>query len=259
MTRQTGRGWMPDVDQALSPNKKTGRDGHAIEGAVMHIMDGSYQGSINWLINPVSGVSSHFAVALDGRITQLVNIFDTAYTNGLSWSTKNNCWIDPENNAVKPSWKRLRPPINPNYQTVTIEHEGRKNQVWTDAMYAADRRILLYVASQVPGLAFVAHDTLIGHNEISPVARPYCPGPGVDFNRIVASLAAEPDWSKRWGTAWPYFASSGIALAWRDAWRAGTILGAATSDELPIRGGLVRCFEAGYVAYFGGRTKVGIW
>lgn len=59
----------------------------------------------------------------------------------------------------------------------------------------------------------------------------------------------EPDWAARWGTAYPYFAGSGIATAWRDAWRLGTELGPAVSDEMSISVGVVRNFYNGFITY----------
>lgn len=252
MTLQTGMGWMPNVDQQLSPNIKKGRDGHLVEATCIHIMVGRYQGSIDWLCNPESGVSAHFAVSWEGKITQMVNIFDTAYANGLSWDKKRKTWIDPGGNAVDPSWKRLTPPVNPNFQTVSIEHEGYQNQVWNDAMYEADRRILVYVQSHFP-IIYVPHDTIIGHNEISPKLRPFCPGNGVDFAKL-AGLVQKPTedavlWSTRWGNKVHYFSDSGIARAWRDAWRLGNELGEARTDEYDIDGGVARSFHRGYITW----------
>jgi hypothetical protein len=251
MTRQIGPGWMPDVDQVISPNIMKGRAGLAIEAGCMHIMDGEYAESIEWLTSPKSGVSAHFGISLAGGITQMVNIFDTAYTNGLKWDAARKVWIDPEGNVVKPSWKRLRPPVNPNFQTFTIEHEGHKNQVWTPAMYEADRRILLYVQSQVPGLVFVPHDTLIGHNEISPVARPYCPGPGVDLAKIAASVTGEPDWRSEWGRAdYDQVKTWGIFTRWKQEYLAGHTLGhALTGEQLLIDGWVYQIFEYGVIRW----------
>jgi hypothetical protein len=184
MAVQTGRGWMPGVDQRISPNITKGRAGLAIRAAVIHIAQGSYAGSVSWLTNTASGVSAHFMVSKTGAITQMVNIFDTAYANGLSWNTLRNSWIDPDGNAVKPPWIGLKVPINPNFTTVSIEHEGFTGEPWTAAMYDADRRILQYIASQTP-LSYIPHDTLIGHNEISPLSRAQCPGSGVDFAKML--------------------------------------------------------------------------
>lgn len=186
---QTGRGWMPDVDQVPSPNIAEGRAGQTIQAGVIHIMDGSYSGSIEWLTGDESGTSAHFAVSDDGDITQMVNLFDTAFGNGLKWDKKRSCWLDPDGNVVTPAWPLLSPPVNPNYQTFSIEHEGRRGKVWTPAMYEADRRILLYVQSQTP-IVYIPHRTLIGHSELSPLLRPFCPGPGVELGRIAASVTA---------------------------------------------------------------------
>lgn len=52
----------------------------------------------------------------------------------------------------------------------------------------------------------------------------------------------------------------GIETAWRDAYRQGTKLGMAVSDELAIVGGVVRCFERGYITYSAASgAKVGKW
>lgn len=60
---------------------------------------------------------------------------------------------------------------------------------------------------------------------------------------------AEVDFATLWGTRQPYFMGSGVAQAWRDAYRQGTNLGAAVSDELSIDDGVVRIFEHGYITY----------
>lgn len=199
MAVQTGRGWMPGVDQRISPNITKGRGGLAIRAAVIHISEGGYAGSVSWLCNPASGVSAHFMVSKSGAITQMVNIFDTSYANGLSWNTLRNSWIDPDGNAVKPPWIGLVKPINPNYTTVSIEHEGFTGQVWTPAMYEADRKILQYIKSESP-MTFIAHDTVIGHNEISPISRARCPGTGFDFAKLVSSVTTPPPSELPFGT-----------------------------------------------------------
>lgn len=232
---------MPNVAQAISPNIFKGRAGLAIRAVCIHIAQGSYIGSVDWLTKTASGVSSHFMVAKDGRITQMVNLFDTAYANGLSWSTLRNSWIDPDGNAVKPSWIGLKVPINPNYTTVSVEHEGFTGEPWTPAMYDADRKILLYIQSQTP-LSYIPHDTLIGHNEISPLSRANCPGTGVDFAKMI-----EPDYAALWGPHYAYHHEWGIETAWRPV---AATLGEAQSDETGDHAGRVwRLFSRGAISY----------
>ncbi len=68
-------------------------------GLVVHIAEGSYEGTISWCKNPDSNVSCHFVTAADGRIAQLVDTKDGAWTqiNG------NNHWISVENEGHTPN------------------------------------------------------------------------------------------------------------------------------------------------------------
>lgn len=74
-------------------------------------------------------------------------------------------------------------------------------------------------------------------------------------------VATEPDWVQEWGTEQPYFMGSGIAQAWRDAWRLGTKLGQARTDEFSAADGrVIRAFEHGYIEYAPTTgTKVRLW
>lgn len=194
-------GWMTGISIKPAPksNYWTGRNGQTVRATVLHIAEGSYAGSVDWLTNPVSGVSAHFMVGPAGEITQMVSILDTSYANGLSWI--NGRWVDPEGNVVSPRWPGLIPGVNPNFQTVSIEHAGHSGDVWTAAMIAADARILKFVATVYP-MTWTVGDTLIGHRDISPVARAHCPGTGCPFDKIAAAAnsTAPPLWSGPPGT-----------------------------------------------------------
>lgn len=62
-------------------------------GLIVHIMQGSYGGSIAWGKNPDSDVSFHFANAKDGRLGQLVDTDVRAWTQG----SGNGRWLSVEN------------------------------------------------------------------------------------------------------------------------------------------------------------------
>lgn len=62
-------------------------------GVVIHIADGSFEGTISWQKNPTSQVSSHFVVDYDGKIAQVVDTADTAWTQ----QAGNGHWISVEN------------------------------------------------------------------------------------------------------------------------------------------------------------------
>lgn len=62
-------------------------------GLVLHIAEGSFDGTIAWMRNPASDVSSHFVIARDGRIAQMLDTGQTAWTQVAG----NGHWVSVEN------------------------------------------------------------------------------------------------------------------------------------------------------------------
>ena len=97
------------------------RDGSAITHVVIHTMQGSYAGSINWFLNFDSQVSSHYLMrSSDGQITQMVRDADKA------WHAR-----------------------SANAYSLGIEHEGFvDNPDWyTDVMYDESARLTAYMCN----------------------------------------------------------------------------------------------------------------
>lgn len=86
-------GWWTDL--ATSHPGTPNHGGPMVEqrGAVEHIAAGTYAGTIAWQMNPDAEVSSHFVVAKDGRITQMLDTTVTAWTQQLG----NGHWVSIEN------------------------------------------------------------------------------------------------------------------------------------------------------------------
>jgi N-acetyl-anhydromuramyl-L-alanine amidase AmpD len=183
--------WCPFATQKLinANNFMKGRNGRQVKAVVLHIAAGSLAGVFPTFNDPSRGTSAHFCIGKKGEIEQYVSVNDTAYGNGLKWDAVNKQWICPHNNVVTPSWQDLTPPDNPNWYTVSIEHEGMPADPWTPEMYDANLRLLLWLADQF-NLTYVAHRTLVGHSEIDPVDKSNCPGPNVEWDRMVADIAA---------------------------------------------------------------------
>jgi hypothetical protein len=179
---------MPGVDRVGVPDTNYSIGLSSRKAVCLHIVDGSYGSALSEFRRRGSQKSSHFVIAKSGTIAQCVSVLDTAYANGLSWSAWRKKWIDPEGAVVTPPWPGLTPPVNPNFQTVSIEREGHPNDIPTEAMTASTIRVLRWLREQFPTSLghFTPHVTLIGHFEISPINRAHCPGPYVDF----ASLAS---------------------------------------------------------------------
>jgi N-acetyl-anhydromuramyl-L-alanine amidase AmpD len=152
------------------PHFWQGRSGFAVKAVVLHIAQGSYEATYQTFLN--ENVSAHFCVAKDGRIAQFVSIDDSAWANG---------------DVNNPSWPDLIPNQNPNLYTISIEHEGFYTEPWTQPMYDANMKLLSWIRDQT-GIHYAQHHSLIGHYEIDSVNRANCPGPNVEWNRMVNDL-----------------------------------------------------------------------
>lgn len=171
-----------------SPNYSQGRGGQQIKGVCIHTMAGTYNGSISWFLNSGSQASSHYLVSLKGEITQMVNLADMAWTNGIKWKsgvpyTSTDRQLDI--NRLAPI-VRDNKNINPNQYTVTIELEGYPNDPVTTEMYDAVLKILRHVRDTY-GIKFSRYN-LIGHFEVDYINKPSCPGPRFNFDHVLNTL-----------------------------------------------------------------------
>ena len=164
-------------------NFRAGRPSHLrVEAVVIHLIDGSLQAADstfldNGLVNPRS---AHYAVSRTGAVHQYVDEADTAFHAG---------------RLVQPTWAGLKrgadgAPINPNFYTIGIEHEGRPQDDWPDAMYAASADLLRGIADRHPGLRPLSRAKVVMHREIR--ADKSCPGQVADLARLIAMAADQP-------------------------------------------------------------------
>lgn len=145
---------------------------HRPEAIVIHIMAGTLAGTDSWFSNPIAGVSAHYGIGKNGLIHQYVREEDTAFHAGT---------LD------RPSWTGLKRTasgmvVNPNHYTIGIEHEGRGNDVWTDAMTSASAALVAAIAARWGIPVDRAH--IIKHHEIRH-AKP-CPGDTAPMDRLIA-------------------------------------------------------------------------
>lgn len=149
-----------------SPNKRTGRSGYRPEAIVIHIMEGSLAGTDSWFKSTQSKVSAHYGIGQNGEIHQYVAEGDTAFHAGRTF----NC-----------TWKGRRPGVNPNSNTIGIEHEGHGDTVWSAKMYQASAQLLADIANRwsIP----LDRDHVVGHCEI--YGHKTCPGSKVDLDHLI--------------------------------------------------------------------------
>lgn len=152
-----------------TPNKEKGRRGYRPEAVVIHIMDGTLEGTDGWFRDPAARVSAHYGVGSAGDAHQYVAEMDTAWHAG---------------RRSEPSWKLIKPGVSPNLYTIGIEHEGRAETPWSTAMLEASARLAVEICNRwsIP----VDRDHVIGHREI--YARKSCPGRWIDLDQYVTRV-----------------------------------------------------------------------
>lgn len=153
-----------------SPNYTPGRAGRKPIAIVNHITAGLNPGALQWLQNPKARVSVHYLVSKKGEIFQLVKEEDTAWANGA---------------VNQPHWP-LYDGSNPNYYTLSIEHEALAGEGLTDRQYQAS----LWLHQQLInrwGIPIHA-DFIIGHYRIDSVNRKNCPGLNFPWDSLFADL-----------------------------------------------------------------------
>ncbi len=194
-TGSAGNGWCPfAVHRPINAGNFTvGRFGQPIKAVVLHVAAGPFTAIYPTFNRRFGLTSAHFAVSKAGVIEQYLSINDTAFANGLRFVKAQ--WYNTRGKVVYPAWPDIEPPVNPNFQTISIEHEGQPQEAWTPEMYAANNRLLVWIA-QDTGLTWTPYRTLIGHCHLDTADRPNCPGPSVDYARICED--ANKGEVKRW-------------------------------------------------------------
>ena len=118
---------------------KAHRTVQSLDKIVVHVTEGSFWGSVRWLKSPRAHASSHYVVARNGKIVQLVHLSDIAWHAG-HWDT--------------------------NEQSVGIEHEGFTYGPggFTDAQYRASARLAAWIARR--SLMPIDRRHLLGHRDV---------------------------------------------------------------------------------------------
>lgn len=155
-----------------SPNFNRGRQNYKPIAIVIHIMQGTLQGTGTWFSQPSSQVSAHYGVGKSGEIHRYVMETDVAWHAG---------------RVTDPDWKYLIKAgngnvVDPNLYTIGIEHEGNADSAWTDEMYNSSSALIADIAARwnIP----LDRDHIIGHHQIYAVKS--CPGEKVDLDQLIA-------------------------------------------------------------------------
>ena len=176
---------MPSPNQRERYCKKTKKT-FSPQIIVCHIMEGYYESGIGWLRNPASSASAHFVVSKKGEISQLVDILNMAWTQGVG--------VNPTNVIAK-----SKMPADPNAYCISIENEGfyyENKGALTEAQLAANIWLIGYIISEVKRRFNVIipadREHIIGHYELCPLRKPNCPGQNFQWDKIINALNPAP-------------------------------------------------------------------
>ena len=162
------------IRKACSPrNFMPGRPGGLHPAAiVIHISEGTLASADAWFNDDSAVVSAHYIVGRSGEVHQYVSEEDTAYHAG---------------SPVNPTWRLLRPHVNPNFYTVGIEHEGSAQDQWTDAQYATSAGLVGEIARRwsIP----IDADHIVMHREIR--GNKTCPGFVFSREKLLSLIPSE--------------------------------------------------------------------
>ena len=155
-------------------NFRKGRpEGLRPEAIVIHIMDGSFAAGESVFRDATTQKSAHYGISKSGEIHQYVDENDTAFHAGI---------------VVNPTWRLLKPRVNPNYYTIGIEHEGRPDDVRPEAQLSASASLLRDIAARWAIQLDKEH--VVRHREIR--ASKTCPGNWLDIQELLQRTPASP-------------------------------------------------------------------
>ncbi|MEA2533067.1 MAG: hypothetical protein QOJ93_878 [Actinomycetota bacterium] len=224
MARLSKATWRGEV-----PNRTPKGMDREILGVVLHIMEGTLDGSDSWFKNPKAQASSHFGVGKDGRTYQ---------------------WVDTEDKA----WAQAGG--NPSY--ISIENEGHLGDTLTDPQLNAVAEIVGWV-SQTHGVplhtADHPGDAGLGWHGMGGAAwggHSSCPGDSIVKQRdqILRKAGGK-------GTVHPMFDPAIGPIAAAAKWPDGGVLLVSPGGAVYALFGAPYCGGANGQPYFSGRQAAG--
>jgi N-acetyl-anhydromuramyl-L-alanine amidase AmpD len=171
---------MPIIAPRPSPNHSPRISGDPIDLVVLHATVGGFQGSLSWLRNPASEVSSHYLVSKQGDIVNLVDEVEMAWHAGVTF------------------W-RGRTDLNRYSVGIEIENlTGAKGFVGQDPWMAQQYEAVAWLVNNICERRHIPKDRrhIVTHAEIAP--RRKTDPAGFDLDELMRRIGgqvvvAEPD------------------------------------------------------------------
>lgn len=174
-----------------SPNHYNGRFGWKPDMLVCHQTGGtSAEAALKWYLNSGAQCSPHNVIDTNGDIYYLIDYDNASMCNGTKTVDGDHLYYKNATNSIVKSRK-----TNANYYTYSIEFvhcakgDITEEQV-KSAIWLLKNKIIPHAKSK--GVDFqVDRQHIIGHCEINPITRDFCPGKNFPYDRIIAGVIAK--------------------------------------------------------------------
>lgn len=150
----------------ITTNKTKGRNGQKIEAVVIHISEGTLEGTKSWILKKESNVSYHYLIGKNGEVVQFLDLEDTAWHAGI---------------VKNPTWTKIKKGINPNSYTVGVAFAGfsREKPSITQIITVAFYIKMICVKYNIE----INQENIIPHNAIRNDKE--CPGQNIDVKALI--------------------------------------------------------------------------
>ncbi len=184
---RSGPGWCPFATQVegvtqftIGGETKVGFCDHTAGGFFTTLADGGFWNR--------QGYSVHFGISRKGEVCQIVNIFDTAWAQGLDSrgqpvgpTSPGITWLPFDQMGKRSPNNYLISTEHEDYELVNGVSHSIPGSQWTDAEFDADRRVKAWCIAEtqrVKGADLMKFgiDSLASHHMFDPVNRAYCAG-----------------------------------------------------------------------------------
>ena len=171
-----------------SPNHFNGRNGWKADMIVFHQTGGTTAAfALSWYLRQGSNCSPHFVIDTNGDVYQLVDLDNGAWCNGTGTDPNQKLYYGLATSKLVKARK-----TNANYYTYSMEFVHCQYGNITEAQIAAAIELIKNVI--IPHMKKngvtpqINRDHFIGHCEIDPVTREFCPGKRFPYARIIGGL-----------------------------------------------------------------------
>ena len=174
------------ITQRPSPNRTIGRQGHIPDFIVLHTSGASFTSAVNTILNPTSQASYHFVISSSGEIVQAVSIENMAWANGTTNSGDNR---DNRHSTI-PAVRERR--VNANLYSISIAFGDMPAGNPSEAQLNAAVQLIRHIRSEVQRIYKftipLARTNIVGHDQITPITRPDCPGKRFPWDELMRRL-----------------------------------------------------------------------